>query len=456
MAFDAILLKFMDFSPATVMTQALMERVLNQEQLNRCFELVADKQYTRDLLFSSVFELMSYVVLKTHSSVRQVYLSKKIDFTVSITSVYNKLSNLEPHIPAALVRDTTLELSSLVHELENPRQNPLPGYRIKILDGNCLASTQHRLEVLRYTKAGPMPGKSLVVYDPVLDMAVDVFPCEDAYVQERALLDQVRATAQSNDVFVMDRNFCVRSHFIELIKKEAYFICRHHQKMALQPVGESIKIGITDTGDVYEQAVEIYGNDQATYCLRAITVKLNKKTRGDEDELIILTNLSADVADAIKIAGLYRGRWKIETVFQELEAHFRSEIDTLGYPKAALFGFCVALIAYNILAVIKAAMSKVHGEEKVENEVSSYHLTEEISRTHHSLGVIDKQAWSGFESMSCAAFVAILIELAQKMDLSKYKKSKRGPKKPLPPRSSSKNEPHVSTARRLLHRDGAP
>jgi hypothetical protein len=37
---------------------------------------------------------------------------------------------------------------------------------------------------------------------------------------------------------------------------------------------------------------------------------------------------------------------------QELEGPLHSEINILGYPKAALFGFCVALVAYNVLAVV--------------------------------------------------------------------------------------------------------
>ena len=45
----------------------------------------------------------------------------------------------------------------------------------------------------------------------------------------------------------------------------------------------------------------------------------------------------------------------METAFQHLEAYMHSEIKTLGYPKAALFGFCLALVAYNLLAVVLAA-----------------------------------------------------------------------------------------------------
>ena len=61
----------------------------------------------------------------------------------------------------------------------------------------------------------------------------------------------------------------------------------------------------------------------------------------------------------------------METAFQHLEAYFHSEINTLGYPKAALFGFCLALVAYNLLAVVMAALRGVHGEETVDEESRS-------------------------------------------------------------------------------------
>ncbi|MBK8538088.1 MAG: transposase [Candidatus Competibacteraceae bacterium] len=60
-----------------------------------------------------------------------------------------------------------------------------------------------------------------------------------------------------------------------------------------------------------------------------------------------LSNLPEEIADALAIAEIYRKRWGIETAFQRLEAHFNSEINSLGYPKAALFGFCLALVAFN-------------------------------------------------------------------------------------------------------------
>ena len=42
-------------------------------------------------------------------------------------------------------------------------------------------------------------------------------------------------------------------------------------------------------------------------------------------------------------------------------------MNTLPYPKAALFGFGVALAAGNILATVKGALGAVHGAEKVKS-----------------------------------------------------------------------------------------
>lgn len=76
----------------------------------------------------------------------------------------------------------------------------LPGYRTLFLDGNCIEATEHRIKPLRETTAGALPGKSLVVFDPALGIARDVFPCEDGHAQERSLLSPILATVEANDL----------------------------------------------------------------------------------------------------------------------------------------------------------------------------------------------------------------------------------------------------------------
>jgi hypothetical protein len=217
------------------------------------FERATDAQYTRTLLFSSVFELMNLVVFKTFPSVNAAYKEKGQQIGVSITSVYNKLNGLGSNISAALVRETAREKAQIIDALGGTRQSWLPGYRIKVLDGNCIEASEHRLEVLRETKAGALPGKSLVVYDPALEMAIDVFPCEDGHAQERSLLEQVLPAVNKREVLITDRNFCVRSFLLGIAERGGYFICREHQGLFWETLSPLRYAAQSDSGKLYEQ-----------------------------------------------------------------------------------------------------------------------------------------------------------------------------------------------------------
>ena len=167
----------------------------------------------------------------------------------------------------------------------------------------------------------------------------------------------------------------------------------------------------------------------------------------------LLTNLAARAASARKVAELYRKRWRIETAFQELATHLNSEIQTLGYPQAALFGFCVALVAYTVMAVLKAAMCSTHGEQTIEENFSGYYLADELSNVYSGMMIaIPQTHWRIFREFEQEEFIDLLQFLAGKINLSRFQKHRRGPKKPPPKRDDYKGEPHVSTARLLSAR----
>jgi hypothetical protein len=206
------------------MLNSVLERTLSSEKIDRYFEQATDKQYTRNLLFSSIFEVMGLVVFKVFPAINAAYQQKKDKLGVSITSVYNKLNGLELGISQQLVRSTGAEHAEIITELKGEKEPLISGYRIKMLDGNCIEASEHRLDVLHETSAGPLPGKSLVVFDPVTELAIDVFPCEDGHAQERSLLNQVLPSVEERDVWVMDRNFCVRSFLFGIKDKKVFLL----------------------------------------------------------------------------------------------------------------------------------------------------------------------------------------------------------------------------------------
>src|SRR5205814_4811177 len=133
------------------------------------------------------------------------------------------------------------------------------------------------------------------------------------------------------------------------------------------------------------QSLRISDSQGKTLTLRRITVKLKTPTRDGDKELHLLTSLPAEAVSARTVADLYAQRWTIETMFQELTQTLACEVNALGYPKAALFGFCLALAAYHAVSVIKAGLRAAHGRETVERKVSGYYLSLEITQTYDGM-----------------------------------------------------------------------
>ena len=131
-----------------------------------------------------------------------------------------------------------------------------------------------------------------------------------------------------------------------------------------------------------------------------------------------------------------------------------SEIDTLAYPKAALFGFAVAVVAYNVLSTAKAALARVHGADTIDQEFSDYYLAAELDAVAAGMAVaLPAQDWRVFRTLPLTEFVAFLLVLAQNVRLARFRKHPRGPKKPPPMRHYDPKHPHVSTARLIAARN---
>jgi len=421
------------------------------------FEKNAQIQYTRELLFSNLVDMMSLVICGIHPSVNAAYRANATKLNVSRTAVYNKLSGIEVAVSAALLRETSLQMATLMALIGGAPTPILSGYPVRILDGNCLAATDRRLKVLRPQAAAALPGKSLVVLDPDLRLAINVFPCLDGYTQERALFDQVLETVKSGELWIADRNMCTKGFLFGLHQAGSEFLIREHKSLpqtALTPLSE---VGQVETGTVFEQTISVTGLEDSLKNVRRVVLHLHKPTRDGESEIAIITSLPSIVASAIEVAALYRKRWNIETMFQVLEKNFAGEIPGLGYPQAALFCFCLALVAYNTLAVIRRTLGSVHGVGKIDASLSEFYLVAEIQGTYQGMMIaIDPVYWRSFGLLSLPQVSLWLRDLAQRVNLKSFLKQPRSPKKKKPDLIVDRRHRHVSTARLLKQAQQIP
>jgi hypothetical protein len=155
-----------------------------------------------------------------------------------------------------------------------------------------LAGTEHRLDVLKKQGAKVLPGKSLVVLDPDLDLAINVFLCLDGHLNERRLFSQVLETVEPDELWIADRNMCTRDFLLGLNPKGAFFVIREHQTMPGEPVSELKPIGKIETGLLLEQRVRVTNNGESLV-MRRVLLRLFKPTQSGEKEVAIFTTLSS-------------------------------------------------------------------------------------------------------------------------------------------------------------------
>jgi IS4 transposase len=442
--------RFINDSPLSVMTRATLEHTLSASALDALFDRTAERGYTRELLFSTTVDVMSLVVCGTAPHVQSAYQHLRERIPVSLKCVYEKLQNIELDVSAELVRSVASRCHGLITALGGTCQDLLPGHRVRILDGNHLAATQKRVRVTRGHSAGPLPGQCLAVLDPSTLLITDLIPCEDAHTQERALLEQVLPLVQAGEVWIADRNFCTVDFLQELSQRRAFFVTRRHGNLTVLPAGAYGPAVETDTGWVSERSAWVCRGDQRVLQVRQVRVRLKRPTEDGDWEVELLTNLPPEAADAVQVAQVYLKRWTIEGAFHELTMALRCEVNTLGYPKAALFAFSVAVAAYNVLAVLKAALRALHGEEKVRTEVSGYYLALEWSLVYAGMMIaLPAAEWEGFGRLSAPDLAAYLRDWASRINLLKIKKAP--PRKPTKAKTQRRKDksPHLSTARLL-------
>jgi Transposase DDE domain len=265
------------------------------------------------------------------------------------------------------------------------------------------------------------------------------------------LLTQILPRVRAQDLFIADRNFCTTRFVFGLHVAQAFVIVRQHRSTlpcelidALRPAGN------TATGAVYEQRVQAADPEKGTkLTLRRIEIRLHSATRDGDTTLAVLTNLPPEVS-AVEIANDYLTRWTIEQHFQFLTQSLKCELPGLGQPRAALFGFAMAVLAGNALAVVRGGLRSAHGVE-AEGELSGHYLADELA---HDYRALQKYAaatdWRGWRDLPAAQLAPLLRTLAARIKLQGLTRSRRGPKKPpkQKPMYDAKHK-HYSTARLL-------
>lgn len=437
-------------APGAVMAHLALDRALPASWIDEVFQANRQRQYPRELLFSSVVELMLLVTLGLRPSLHAAARKMAEQLPVSLAALYAKVQRTEPAVLRALVQGSAERLVPLVGCL--PERQSLPGWQLRVFDGNHLPASEKRLAPLRGFRGAALPGHTLVVYDPDSALVCDIVACEDAHESERKGAAALIERAQAQQVWIGDRHFCTQAILQGLAVRGAGFIVREHARHPrLRTSGAWSTPTDIETGRVREQAIELAElHEVEPQRWRRIEIALHTPTESGDQAIVLWSNLPPEI-EAATIAGLYRKRWRIEGMFGRLESVLRSEIKTLGHPRAALLGFAVAVLAYNVLALLKQFIEHAHRHSHPELDVSTYHLAVDIASDYAAiLCMLAPEQWPRADDDPHSLGQRLLL-LATRMSPKQLATSKRKPKSAQAKGyvDASLARSHVSTARVL-------
>jgi hypothetical protein len=444
---------FIEGAPAAVLTRIALDWIIDGTPLDELFAEVAEDQDTRELTLTHFVQVMLDVASGNRPSPRAAVLRRDLALIASLSAFDRKLNRMELAVPEAVARRTALRARQLIVAGGGLMPEPIEGYAARILDGNVLTGTEPRIVPPRTTGSAGLPGLSLAAYEPASGLILDLILEEDAHCQERALVDRV--DVRPGPLWIMDRNFCVRSLICRIARRGASFLVRWHRStLPFRPAGRLRTRGRCATGEVLEQPIGVDDGEGGVHRLRRVVLKLDQPTRDGEAEIVLVTDLPAEVT-AVRCCEAYRGRWRIEGHYQALTDLLHCEVAGLGYPRAALFAFSRSAVAGNALAVLKGDLRVARGPE-VAAEVSDFALVDEVAEVHAGMMMaVPPPRWPDLSRSRATTVSRLLNELAERVPVHRMFRCRRGPEKPRPRRSSGKRIHHVSNKKLVDRARGA-
>lgn len=449
---NSVFQDFCSLAPFAVLTQVVLRSCIC-DTFAPAFERARGRQYEDKLTFEDLAIAVADVALGVCENVNQAYRKHKKQLGVARGRFYDKINNTSTNLSEELVSSTASRIAEMQDAIGFVQWAGIPGYRMLSVDGNHLEKTDKRLGNLQGSNVAPLPGTAVGRLDLDRQVFDRVYLLEDAHQQEATKCHDIAEDLVENDVLVADRHYCVVEFMNSIDAKGCHFIIRHHARLPGVLIGSRKKLGRIDTGMVYEQTMQLT-KKEGSLVVRRITIELDEPTQDGDTVIHILTNLPSSVCGKL-VAEQYHRRWDAETGFYYLRMCFNGELPTIGHPRAALFLFSMAILAFNVLQVILAAFWATHSEDDVKT-LSNLYISQNISQnTSGMLIALNDESWDAIIPNTPKRVAQLLKRIAKATPIAEYRKSERTPKPKVPGRKkkrkkkSNKAHVHLSTAKAI-------
>jgi hypothetical protein len=406
-----------------------------QRHRGRCFE--------RDLKFPLFVHLMADAILghrgSAHKSFRAAQEEKVLP--TSVQAMYDRLATLPCEVSLGFFAEAAHRLDTVsLWPVCNALPRCVSGFKVRALDGKKLKYVVKRLKPLRGLKGNVLGGKLLAVQDVATGRAVVVEADLDGEAADNPLiagaLARVRALpASCPNLWLADRGFCDYNALPRFAQGDDHFVVRHHAKCKFHADPSiAARTGLDDEKRPYREEWGWLGGPDNKKRVRVRMISVSRPSGGPFT--VVTSLLDADRYPAAELLTLYRCRWGIETMFQQVVQTFDLRHLIGATAQATIFQAVFCLLLYNINLTICDFVAE---GAKQSRETMSLHLlhedtVEELTAWMKVIGpektpdVLDATIFTGPEDFR--DYLRRVLKNVWKPRLIKAKTTKRPKRKP--------------------------
>jgi hypothetical protein len=433
---------------------ALWRYSLPNQRLEAIYEQHRGRCYQKAFSFAQVVQLLADALCQHGGSGRASYeqAAESTPLPASAQALYGKLRRMPLAVSEALLADCTAPLLEL-YPAAAQRQLPpcVQEFEVLIVDGKAIKRLAKRLKVVQGRRGGVLGGRALVGVSLRSGLAVAMAAHADGEINDvrllPQLLQQLRQGPRSPQLYLGDSGYCDLNQPALFCEGGDHFLVRQHPKLHFHPDPQRLaQRGKDDQGRAW---VEDWGwigspQDKRRRYVRRIRLALA------QGELTLLSSLlEAERYPAVAMLELYRQRWGIERVFQQVTEVFGLEGLIGSSPQASVFQFAFCLVLYNLVQVLRGYVAA--GNRCATEAVSVEKLFADVERQLIAWSVLGSVAGTTRYFARASSVAGLRHRLSERVGTLWRNRWKKSPpqKRNIRARQPGKDQQHTSVYRIL-------
>jgi hypothetical protein len=381
---DAFITELMRRSPLATAVLDICDYLFDQQLLDDIWNNHRGRCYNDKLLFPDFLRLMRDALIRHGGSAHKLFVQlESCDaHPIDESNFYRKLRNIPVTLSRALLSQCTQRLLPLMPVAATTLPACFDTYQVVVGDGKAIKKVAKRLAPTRGYIGKLIGAKARVAMDLRSGMAIAMNDTLDGMANEvplvPGLMPQLHQASGTRAILsVWDRQFddAATMRLLSSRPGDAFVVRMKHKNMRFA-VETAVKTQDDQGREVLDE-IGILGTGKKAMRLRRIT--LSRDGAAGEDDVVLLTNLmDRDRFSVVDLLALYKKRWGIEQMFQQITETFSLSHLIGCSPKAVLLQLAYCLLLYNVMQLVKAYVAE---DGKVKPSVVSMHYLFEDVRT---------------------------------------------------------------------------